>query len=87
MNHDSGRVIGPDGVPDKDAVVFNLGDGRVALLHRVHPNVQLAIFDLIAEPFDPGDVYWDRHMATLGEHVILGVSGHQVGDTRLIGGR
>jgi predicted GH43/DUF377 family glycosyl hydrolase len=71
LNRTSGRVIGPPGVPDKDAVIFNLADGRVALLHRVHPNIQLAIFDDIEELLQPPPGYWEHHLAHLEEHVII----------------
>ena len=41
------------GEPDKDAVIFNLRDGRVALIHRIHPNMQLALFDSLDELWEP----------------------------------
>ena len=49
LNRTSGRVVGPDGQPDKDAVIFNLRNGRVAMIHRIHPNMQLALFDSLDE--------------------------------------
>jgi predicted GH43/DUF377 family glycosyl hydrolase len=58
LNRTSGRVIGPPGRPDKDAVVFNLRGGRIALIHRIHPNMQLALFDSLAELRDTRAVYW-----------------------------
>jgi predicted GH43/DUF377 family glycosyl hydrolase len=67
----SGKVVGPDGKPNKDAVVFNLSDGRVALIHRIYPDMQLAIFDSLAELWNPPDGYWDDHLADLGRHVII----------------
>ncbi len=54
-NTRAGRVIGPDGEPNKDAVIFNLRDGRVALIHRIYPNMQLAVFDSLDELLDPPD--------------------------------
>lgn len=71
LNHDSRALIGPRGVADKDAVVFNLGDGRVGLIHRVHPNMQLAVFDSLDELTNPPDGYWDGHLRELDSHVIL----------------
>ncbi len=53
LNHNSGRVIGPDGLPDKDAVIFNLRDGRIALVHRIHPDMQLALFDSLDDLYEP----------------------------------
>ena len=49
LNRTSGRVIGPDRPEDKDAVVFNLSDGRLGLIHRIHPDMQLALFDSLEE--------------------------------------
>ena len=45
LDGSSARVIGPEHIGNKDAVVFNLADGRVALMHRIHPNIQMAVFD------------------------------------------
>jgi predicted GH43/DUF377 family glycosyl hydrolase len=71
LNHASGRVVGPDGIPNKDAVLFNLRDGRVAMIHRVHPNMQLAVFDSLDELWDPPPGYWDGHVADLDRHTII----------------
>jgi predicted GH43/DUF377 family glycosyl hydrolase len=71
LNHTSGRVIGPAGLPDKDAVVFNLRDGRVALLHRIHPDIQLAVFDSLDELWDPPAGYWEEHLRDLDRHTII----------------
>jgi predicted GH43/DUF377 family glycosyl hydrolase len=79
LNHDSGRVIGPDGQPDKDAVIFNLRDGRVALIHRVHPNMQVALFDSLAELWSSKSAYWDEHMRDLDRHTIIAPSDGALG--------
>ena len=71
LNHTSGRVVGPDGIPNKDAVLFNLRDGRVAMIHRVHPNMQLAIFDSLDDLWDPPSGYWDAHLSDLDRHTII----------------
>ncbi len=71
LNPTSGRVIGPEGQPDKDAVLFNLRDGRVGLIHRIHPNMQLALFDSLEELWESGPAYWDPHMRSLAQHTIL----------------
>ncbi len=57
LNHTSGRLLGPDGEADKDAVIFNLSDGRVAFMHRLHPNMQLALVRLLIK-------LWDRLAGT-----------------------
>ncbi len=74
LDEDSGRLIGPDRVANKDAVVFNLADGRIALLHRIHPNIQLAIFDSLEHLWEAGDLYWGAHLAELERHTIIAPS-------------
>ena len=71
LNRTSGRVIGPEGEPDKDAVLFNLRDGRVGLIHRIHPNMQLAVFESLDELWDAGPAFWDDYMRELGQHTII----------------
>lgn len=75
----SGRVIGPEGEPNKDAVIFNLRDGRVALIHRIYPNMQLAVFGSLEELCDPPPGYWDEHMAMLDQHTIIRPAGTSLG--------
>lgn len=65
------RLLGAAGVPDKDAVVFTLADGRAALIHRVHPAMQLAVFDDLDHLFGAGASYWDAHLADLDSHTLL----------------
>jgi len=71
VNRTSGSVIGPPGVPNKNAVIFNLADGRVALMHRVHPDIQLAVFGSLEELVSPPEGYWQGHLAHLDRHVIV----------------
>src|SRR5581483_3837322 len=71
LNRNSGRVVGPAGLPDKDAVIFNLRDGRVALIHRIHPDMQLALFDSLEQLCDPGPGYWDSHLRELDRHTLI----------------
>jgi len=71
LDRSSGRVIGPENLPDKDAVLFNLRDGRVALIHRIHPNMQLALFDSLEELWESGATYWESHLRDLDTHTIL----------------
>jgi predicted GH43/DUF377 family glycosyl hydrolase len=71
LNPTSGRVVGPAGVPDKDAVLFNLRDGRVALIHRIHPNMQLAIFDSLEHLCASDGEYWEAHMSDLERHTLI----------------
>lgn len=71
LNRTSGRVVGPDAIPNKDAVLFNLRDGRVAMIHRVHPNMQLAVFESLDELWDPLAGYWEEHLEGLEGHTII----------------
>jgi predicted GH43/DUF377 family glycosyl hydrolase len=58
-------------VPNKDSVVFNLRDGRVAFVHRVHPNIQVAVFDSLDHLWAADGAYWDEHMRELDRHTII----------------
>ncbi len=68
---DTAQLLGPDGVENKDAIVFTLRDGRVALIHRIHPNMQLAVFDDLEHLWSAGTEYWDEYMADLESHTLL----------------
>jgi predicted GH43/DUF377 family glycosyl hydrolase len=71
LNDTSGRVVGPEGEPNKDAVIFNLRDGRVALIHRIYPNMQLAVFDTLDDLRDAPAGYWEEYMTDLDRHTII----------------
>jgi len=71
LDESTGRLLGPSGVENKDAVVFTLADGRVALIHRIHPDMQLAVFDDLDHLWHAGDDYWDAHLADLARHTLL----------------
>jgi predicted GH43/DUF377 family glycosyl hydrolase len=71
LSYNSGRVIGPEGLPDKDAVIFNLRDDRIAFVHRIHPDVQLAIFDSLEDLYEAESAYWDEHIRELERHTLI----------------
>jgi predicted GH43/DUF377 family glycosyl hydrolase len=71
LEEGSGALIGPEGEPNKDAVIFNLADGRVALIHRIYPNMQIAVFDSLEELWSPPAGYWDAYIPHLEEHTII----------------
>ena len=52
-------------------MIFNLRDGRIGLIHRIHPNMQLALFDSLDALWDPAPGYWDEHLRDLEEHTII----------------
>jgi predicted GH43/DUF377 family glycosyl hydrolase len=71
LDPSSERLLGPTSVANKDAVVFGLGNGKVALIHRIHPNVQIAVFDTLADLWDADESYWADHVADLDSHTII----------------
>jgi predicted GH43/DUF377 family glycosyl hydrolase len=78
----TGYLLGPSGKKNKDAVVFTLADGRVALIHRIDPDMQLAVFDDLDHLWRAGDDdYWDAHLADLEAHTIIkpGTGAQKVG--------
>ena len=70
----SARVIGPEHIGNKDAVIFNLADGRVALMHRIHPNMQMAVFESLDAMWHGDASYWNDHLEHLDRHTILSPS-------------
>ncbi|MCH8277225.1 MAG: glycosidase [Bacteroidetes bacterium] len=64
-------VIGPP-VPDKDAVIFprRIG-GRIAMLHRISPDIQIVYFDDLEDLFNPSGSMWRSHLEFLDEHVLM----------------
>ena len=75
----SGRLLGPCGIENKDAVIFNLSDGRVVLMQRIHPNMQIAVFDDLDHLWDAGDSYWADYLTTVDDHVIIRPSAGALG--------
>lgn len=71
VDETSARILGPESVADKDAVIFNLADGRVALMHRVHPDMQVAVFDDLEHLWSADEVYWQSHLDELEHHTII----------------
>ncbi len=64
-------VIGPD-ERDKDAVIFpRLIGGRVAMLHRIVPDIQIVYFDDLQQLCSPPERLWKDHMNGLGNHVVM----------------
>ncbi len=71
LREGTARLLGPSGVENKDGVVFELADGRVALVHRVWPDMHLAVFDDLDDLWYAGTGYWAPYMAELERHVLL----------------
>jgi predicted GH43/DUF377 family glycosyl hydrolase len=72
LKEETARLLGPSGVENKDGVVFELADGRVALVHRVWPYMHLAVFKDLDELWDADENYWGPYMAELESHVLIG---------------
>ena len=68
-------VVGPPAC-DKDAVIFPRRiDGRLAMLHRIPPDVQLIYFDSLEQLFQPPASLWTEHMETIDKHVVMSPRG------------
>lgn len=63
-------VVGPDR-KDKDCALFpERIDGKIVILHRIEPNVQIAYFDDLETLKRPGQ-YWTEYMKDLDRHVVM----------------
>ena len=71
LNRTSGRLIGPEHTPNKDAVLFNLRDGSVALIHRIHPDMQLAVFGSLKELYDADEAFWGAYLRELDAFTLI----------------
>lgn len=65
-------IAGPPNTRDKDAVIFpKLINGKVGMIHRINPNMQLIWFDSLEELFNPSPEKWEQHLNTLSDHVFM----------------
>jgi predicted GH43/DUF377 family glycosyl hydrolase len=70
-------LLGPEQVPNKDVVLCNLDDGRIALIQRLeqpiwpHQTIQLVAFESLAELWATTPDAWERLMETLPEQMII----------------
>lgn len=71
MEDPAGHLLGPSGRRNKDGVVFTLADGRVALIHRIEPDMQLAVFDDLDHLWNAPSDYWDAHVDDLEAHTLI----------------
>ena len=68
---DSQNIAGPDR-RDKDAVIFPRPiQGKIGMIHRITPNMQLFWFDSMEELKNPSPEKWADHMENLDDHVIM----------------
>ncbi|RKX93344.1 MAG: glycosidase [Spirochaetes bacterium] len=60
------------GVNDKDAVFFpEKINGKIALLHRIPPDIQIAYFDDMEGMLKRDEGYWKRYLENYAEYNIL----------------
>ncbi len=72
LDHESGALVGPPMVPNKDGVLADLDDGRLALIHRLYGrDMHLAVFDDLDELIDTSSRSWDRYLDALDDHVLI----------------
>ncbi|MFU8859031.1 MAG: glycosidase [Cyclonatronaceae bacterium] len=69
---ESNTIVGPPNHRDKDAVIFpeRIG-GKIVMLHRIVPDIQIVYFDSLEQLINPPAGLWEDHMANLDEHVVL----------------
>jgi predicted GH43/DUF377 family glycosyl hydrolase len=64
-------MVGPD-VQDKDAMIFpEKIQNKVAYIHRIIPNIQLALLDDIENLINPEKDYWKNYLNNLNDYTIL----------------
>lgn len=71
-NIDHHSIVGPPNKRDKDAVIFPRSiNGKIGMIHRITPNMQLIWFDSLDELYAPSPEKWSDHLASLDEHVLM----------------
>ncbi|MCG3155952.1 MAG: 1,4-beta-mannosyl-N-acetylglucosamine phosphorylase [bacterium] len=64
-------IIIPD-LWDKDAMLFpELVKGKLILMHRLEPNIQLAFFNDMEHLLKPEKDYWEKHVAALDKYTAM----------------
>lgn len=64
-------IMGPP-CSDKDAVIFpERINGKIAMLHRIAPDIQIAYFDSVEHMANPGEKYWKDHMDNLEKYTVM----------------
>jgi len=64
-------IIIPD-VWDKDAMFFpELVKGKLILMHRIEPNIQLAFFNDLEHLLKPEKDYWLKHLTALDKYTAM----------------
>jgi len=68
--HKHGVVI-PE-LEDKDAVIFPKPiKGKIAMLHRITPNIQIVYFDDLEQLMHPQEDFWSKYRASLDDSTVM----------------
>ena len=68
--HKHGVII--PGHNDKDAVIFpELIQGRITMLHRIAPDIQIVYFDDLDQLENPSESFWSEYTAALDDFTIM----------------
>jgi beta-1,2-mannobiose phosphorylase / 1,2-beta-oligomannan phosphorylase len=69
---ESNTIAGPPDHRDKDAVIFpERINGKIVMLHRIVPDIQIISFDSLDQLINPPAGMWEGHMANLGDHILM----------------
>lgn len=64
-------IIGPDR-NNKDCVIFpELINGKIAVLLRIYPDIQIAYFDDIKQLKQQDDKFWKNYLKEIDQHILL----------------
>lgn len=71
INYKKYGQIGPD-VTDKDAMIFpEKIKGKIVLLHRIEPNIQIASFDSFDHFIKPEKDYWSDYLRNITKYTVI----------------
>lgn len=69
---DEHGIVGPPNHRDKDAVIFPRRiNGKIIMLHRIVPDIQLIAFDSLDQLFNPPKSLWENHLNNLEDYVVM----------------
>jgi predicted GH43/DUF377 family glycosyl hydrolase len=65
-------ISGPPNKRDKDAIIFPKRiNGKIGMIHRINPNMQLIWFDSMEELCNPPAEKWEKHLANIDDHAFM----------------
>lgn len=64
-------MVGPN-FQDKDAMIFpEKIENKVVFIHRIVPNIQIAMFDNLEHFIQPENEYWPNYLKDLDKHTLM----------------